>query len=586
MIIAMFGVVRTVRFRRHLDFAVPAPGWLIAEADRIAALLRVKAPTVWVVPGVLSPMLWCLGRPRMLIPRHLLDTLEPDRWGGILAHELAHIRRGDPWVSRLELAAKIVWWWNPLYWWTIRRIDAEAELACDAWVVSLLPDDRLTYAESLVRVCAGPSEPDPFTRIGAPALGIAGPGRFFEKRLTMILRDRVPCRLSAPSVVAASLLLLAAAPSWTRATPAEDKPAPKIAPDAKPEPKPAAVTFSGEEQGSPPTKADAAKMPHYVAYNPSEMKALGEKTEKAWGHTARLNLEQYMTEMGRLAATFIPDEAARKKLLCDSMSEALDVSIAKFAPGSDISKGILAQLLERAPASTMDHPDEILKTLNLTRGNRALSETKKLFWANVYPKLNPPAREDAEKAEGHQGQGQTQQGQQGQVQQGSQSSQGQQGQQGQGKGQQGQGQQGQVQQGSQASQGQQGQSQQGQGRQGNQADREIADAESYQKIESEFRNLPDVKALLNEISDKEKELKRVGKVARTGADPALNWLRQQRNALDVRYKKLWEEKYEQISERISTGKGKDRDRRIRAIESTIRDLLEEVKQLREEDGKG
>ena len=146
-------------------------------------------------------MLWCLGRPKLLLPCHLIKSLEASRWRGILAHELAHLRRGDHWVGRLELAAGLVWWWNPLYWLARRRLDAEAELACDAWVVWALPDDRLTYAEVLFQICSE------FSLAGspAPALGVAGSGRFFERRLTMILRDRRPlprlsrCSCSRPA---------------------------------------------------------------------------------------------------------------------------------------------------------------------------------------------------------------------------------------------------------------------------------------------------------------------------------------------------------------------------------------------------
>ena len=71
-----------------------------------------------------------------------------------MTHELAHLRRGDHWVSRLELAAGLIWWWNPLYWLARARLNAEAELACDAWVVWAFPKDRLAYAEVLFEICA------------------------------------------------------------------------------------------------------------------------------------------------------------------------------------------------------------------------------------------------------------------------------------------------------------------------------------------------------------------------------------------------------------------------------------------------
>ena len=142
-----------------------------------------------------------------------MKTLPLDRWRGILTHELAHLRRRDQWVSRLELAAGLIWWWNPLYWLTRARLDAEAELACDAWVVWALPKDRLTYAEVLFDICSTLSLAKPM----APALGVAGSGRFFERRLTMILHNHVPCRLSPLGFAAACLLVLLALPTWSAA---------------------------------------------------------------------------------------------------------------------------------------------------------------------------------------------------------------------------------------------------------------------------------------------------------------------------------------------------------------------------------
>ncbi len=154
----------------------------------------------------------------LLVPDDLLESLDRGRWPAILAHELAHLRRLDPWVRRLELLAGLVWWWNPLYWHTRRRLDFEAELACDAWVLWALPDDRLTYAESLIQIGSSKSP----AATPAPSLGVAGSARSFERRLTMILGDRVACRVPARGLLGAACLTMLALPSWTLAEPARD----------------------------------------------------------------------------------------------------------------------------------------------------------------------------------------------------------------------------------------------------------------------------------------------------------------------------------------------------------------------------
>jgi beta-lactamase regulating signal transducer with metallopeptidase domain len=213
LIVGAAQAIRIIRFRRLLKGALAAPDDLIEETEGISQRLGLRAPELLVVPNLVTPMLWCLGRPKLLLPGRLVKSLPLDHWRGILTHELAHLRRGDHWVSRLELAASLIWWWNPLYWLTRARLDAEAELACDAWVVWALPKDRLAYAEVLFDICATLS----LARLLAPTLGVTGSGRFLERRLTMILHDHVPCRPSRLSILAACLLALFALPSWSAA---------------------------------------------------------------------------------------------------------------------------------------------------------------------------------------------------------------------------------------------------------------------------------------------------------------------------------------------------------------------------------
>jgi beta-lactamase regulating signal transducer with metallopeptidase domain len=215
MLVGTIQAYRVIRFHRRLRTALLPPESLVEEAVRIGRWLRVAVPEILVVPDLGTPLLWCLGRPKLLLPMPLVKSLDLNQWRGILIHELAHLRRRDHWVCRLELAASVLWWWNPLYWLTCARLGAEAELACDAWVVWALPKDRVAYAEVLFDICSTLS----LAGSPAPALGAAGSGRFFERRLTMILHEPVPCRLSRLGLLIACLLVAFAVPSWSAATP-------------------------------------------------------------------------------------------------------------------------------------------------------------------------------------------------------------------------------------------------------------------------------------------------------------------------------------------------------------------------------
>jgi beta-lactamase regulating signal transducer with metallopeptidase domain len=97
--------VRVLRFRRFVARATPADGETIALARSIADRLGLRhVPAVALVDGAVSPMLWAVvGRPRILLPRRLWSGFLPDHREAVLAHELAHLARGDHWMRRFEL---------------------------------------------------------------------------------------------------------------------------------------------------------------------------------------------------------------------------------------------------------------------------------------------------------------------------------------------------------------------------------------------------------------------------------------------------------------------------------------------------
>ena len=212
VVVAASGLARVIRFGRILSRGSVAPAWLVAEVAELAERFGVRPPRVVVVPGLVSPLLWCLGRPRLIVPEGW-DQLTLEARSSLIAHELAHLSRRDHWVVRLELGLSLVWWWNPVFRLARRRVRDEAELACDARVVRAFPDGRRSYAEALINVCEHQSRPVP----PLPALGIGGPraAQNLEARLKMILRDpvRPPARWAAPLAL---VLLGLSLPTWTR----------------------------------------------------------------------------------------------------------------------------------------------------------------------------------------------------------------------------------------------------------------------------------------------------------------------------------------------------------------------------------
>lgn len=112
--------------RRLRRSARPAPMLEAALADVLPRRARIATTAVD------GPMVVGLLRPCILIPRALVDTLERDVLRDILQHEIAHIRRGDLWLTAALRVALAVFWWSPFLRLINTRLELAREMACDA----------------------------------------------------------------------------------------------------------------------------------------------------------------------------------------------------------------------------------------------------------------------------------------------------------------------------------------------------------------------------------------------------------------------------------------------------------------------
>jgi len=212
---------------------------VVAVAARGMGLRR--APRCLMVRGRVSPMIWCGWRRRLVLPVELWMELDDAGRRAVVTHELAHLRRRDHWMRWLDLALGCVYWWHPLVWWVRSRVQAEAEICCDAWVTWLMPADRRAYAGALLAAHAFVS-----SDVGAaPAVGI-GAGtrnsRSFARRLTMIMTRKDAPGLSLTGWALAGGLILM---GWA-ATPARSQEAPHVV-VSREQPGATAVTLTAPE---------------------------------------------------------------------------------------------------------------------------------------------------------------------------------------------------------------------------------------------------------------------------------------------------------------------------------------------------
>ena len=235
--LAILRARRFSRLLRDLETDLP-PAGLEATAQRLARRLGLKrCPRLRVIPAPISPMLRPRrGRLELLFPEALLTRLTARETETLLAHELAHVKRGDPWVRVLEIVAATLFFWHPLVGWVRRRLRREEELCCDALVLDLLPGHATDYARGLlqaIELLARDPAPLPSLASGAAE------ARLLKERLTMIVsaRPKNPSpRLRVALAVAAVALALILPSRAERPGRADTPPPAPPAPLASPAP--------------------------------------------------------------------------------------------------------------------------------------------------------------------------------------------------------------------------------------------------------------------------------------------------------------------------------------------------------------
>ena len=196
--------LRVQRLRRLGATPVPAEWHLVlsrlCRELGLGRTVRLLQSAVVEVPTALG---WL--RPVILLPACALSSLSPLQLEAILAHELAHIRRGDFLVNLLQSLVEVLLFYHPAVWWLSARIRAERELCCDD-VAAQLCGDPLLLARALTELEAL-REPDS----AAPnQLALAANGGSLMHRIRHLLEPALPvtsgARATALAVLAASLL--------------------------------------------------------------------------------------------------------------------------------------------------------------------------------------------------------------------------------------------------------------------------------------------------------------------------------------------------------------------------------------------
>ncbi len=101
--------------------------------------------------SVVEPMLVGAWRPRVVLPADFEARYTQEERALVLAHERAHLRRGDALANAVASGCLCLSWFNPLMYWAVAQFRFDQELACDASVLAATGTARRRYADALLK---------------------------------------------------------------------------------------------------------------------------------------------------------------------------------------------------------------------------------------------------------------------------------------------------------------------------------------------------------------------------------------------------------------------------------------------------
>jgi Zn-dependent protease with chaperone function len=190
-IVAGVRLARRVGAHRHARRAAaaaraegPVPPALQATVARLAADLRVAPPEV-ALAETCAGGAYVVGtrRPTIVIGRDLLDRLDAEELDGVLAHELAHVRRRDNLVATVLGTVRDLAFFVPGGGWAVSQLHRERERAADDSAVAATGRPA-ALASGLLKTLEGAEPLQPCAAL-APSASLV-------ERVTELIEERPP----------------------------------------------------------------------------------------------------------------------------------------------------------------------------------------------------------------------------------------------------------------------------------------------------------------------------------------------------------------------------------------------------------
>lgn len=120
--------------------------------DTIKSFDLKRKVKVYINNDLNSPITFGVLRPKIVIQREIIeDTKLLDH---VLIHELTHIKKYHIIFNHIVNILSCIYWFNPIFWLSIKRAEQDIEINCDKEVINKLGDSRKIrkdYCKSLLK---------------------------------------------------------------------------------------------------------------------------------------------------------------------------------------------------------------------------------------------------------------------------------------------------------------------------------------------------------------------------------------------------------------------------------------------------
>lgn len=113
--------------------------------------LSSRADGTYRSPCGQEPLLVGFWRPRIVLPADFEARYTPEEASWVLAHERAHLQRGDALVNAVATGWLCVFWFNPLMYLAVGWLRFDQDLAADALVLAAAGPSPRGYANALLK---------------------------------------------------------------------------------------------------------------------------------------------------------------------------------------------------------------------------------------------------------------------------------------------------------------------------------------------------------------------------------------------------------------------------------------------------